>query len=691
MPKQTTVRFNPVARLQKILGNELISDPNLAVIELVKNSYDAGASQVVIKLRSADKELRDQVMVVTDNGTGMDRDLFEKAWMAPGYSDKAAEAGRQVPLPEGVVNEATVKAKSRTQTGEKGLGRLAVARLADKVRVETRPRQSDDWVVVEIDWSQFDRMDIPLTSVEIPLNLVREIDDTEFNTGTTLILSGLKVDWSARIPGRPAPGRSRIRLGRLKQDLAMLLLPLPGQKSAGFQVRIETDAPALQEFTGDVDPLNRELSGYSFRFVVTPALESFKVNRVLERTPGVAKIAGKPVRDTELVTHAYAEFGQDLSNAQPCGQFKGTFYYQPDLPRSAYGKAGVPGILLYRDGVRVEPYGLDGDDWLGATAWKAARQGHAPIQPHQLVGYVQITYEDNPHLLDMSNRLGMIDNSQFQTFLAIAKQEFRWFGALIYDEYVSNWPRADTRLQLRAEHAQEFTRLLLQELTHSIRQSTAGLGAEMTRLTVLADNDEVDTITRTTIRRIIGNSKAHITQIDDVVNRALDLERKELGTIDDVSLDSVVVHSIETLRLMGNSLGVSLKRKRAPNALIKGSRVALERALNVLGSNAIEAAAERGDAPEVVFELQQYKDSRSGENGWKILVIDNGPGIEPSILDKLLESTVSTKGRQGTGLSVAKELLMLFGSDLRLASTKPSGTTMEVIVPSRARLRGYKA
>ena len=686
MPTTRTVRFTPVARLQRILGSELIADPNVAVIELVKNSYDAGASEVLIRLQTVGREPHAQTMIISDNGTGMDTEIFEKSWMSPGYSEKAPESGRTAPLPSRLEDDSVARAKSRAQTGEKGLGRLAVARLAEQVRVQTRPRPEDDWIIVDIDWTEFDTMDVPLTSVTMPLNFSQESGNSPFPKGTTMVMSGLKVNWSSRVPGRLAPGRSRIRLGRLKQDLSMLLLPLPDQSSEGFRVRIEADDPDLESFTGEVEPLNRELDGYQFTFNVDTEPGLFKVDRVVKRTPAIAHKSTKSEYEKTSTERDYSYFGPDFAKAPLCGPFKGKIFYQPDLPRKAYGRAGVPGVLLYRDGIRVEPYGLDGDDWLEATAWKAARQGHAPIQPHQLVGYVQISYEENPELRDMSNRLGLIDNTEFQLFIAIARHEFKWFGDLIYDEYVSVWPQSDERVALRAEHSQQFTRLLVQDLTHSIRQSTSGLGAEITRLSTLASREDIDPGLRSTIRSVVTNSKAHVSRIDEIVNQTLDLEGRDLGTIQEVSLNSVIDDSIATFRPRGNNLGVNLVQKMTPIAAVSGNRQALERALDVLGHNAIEAASERKDGGSVTFELKPYR--RTGEAGWIVLVSDNGPGIDPAIRGKLLKAAVSTKGTQGTGLRRAREILLLFGADLKIGSTGPTGTTMEIVVPSRAKVRG---
>ena len=91
-----------------------------------------------------------------------------------------------------------------------------------------------------------------------------------------------------------------------------------------------------------------------------------------------------------------------------CGSFCGTMYYAP-LSGSARRLQDLhiqTGVFVYRDGVRVEPYGAPDDDWLGAQARKATRQGYAAIQPKQLYGFVAISKRTNPDLIDMSTAKG---------------------------------------------------------------------------------------------------------------------------------------------------------------------------------------------------------------------------------------------------------------------------------------------
>jgi len=81
--------FKPSARLQRYLGQELIADPNLAIIEFVKNAYDAGASLVLVNFELADSKTS---LTIADDGVGMDLESFQKNWMHPGYSGKSPDA-----------------------------------------------------------------------------------------------------------------------------------------------------------------------------------------------------------------------------------------------------------------------------------------------------------------------------------------------------------------------------------------------------------------------------------------------------------------------------------------------------------------------------------------------------------------------------------------------------------------------
>src|SRR5258708_5656190 len=126
--------LRPSARMQRYLGQDLIADPNLAVIEFVKNAYDAGARIVFVEFslrEGSPKRLR-----ISDNGTGMDEEAFCANWLRPGFSEKSPDyhgpslaASKNAP--------AFRLSTQREQAGEKGLGRLSAGRLGERMDIWT--------------------------------------------------------------------------------------------------------------------------------------------------------------------------------------------------------------------------------------------------------------------------------------------------------------------------------------------------------------------------------------------------------------------------------------------------------------------------------------------------------------------------------------------------------------------------
>ncbi len=131
--------FEPRARLLRMIGAELISDDVVAMTELVKNSHDADASQVNIVFQ--DVAEGDGVIVIEDDGDGMDLDALLGRWMQPAGSLKGRSGIRQTRL-------------GRRFLGEKGMGRFAVDKLAAKLQLISRKRGSKDEIVAHFNWDQ---------------------------------------------------------------------------------------------------------------------------------------------------------------------------------------------------------------------------------------------------------------------------------------------------------------------------------------------------------------------------------------------------------------------------------------------------------------------------------------------------------------------------------------------------------
>jgi len=140
-PKRTSQPLRPRARLLRAFGDELISSESVALTELVKNSYDADATGVLIRF-VAPLEVGAGRIEVIDNGHGMTLDTIQTTWMEPGTLNR-----KRNKRSEGL---------GRRVLGEKGIGRFAASRLADHLEVVTRRAASDNETHVEFDWTQFD-------------------------------------------------------------------------------------------------------------------------------------------------------------------------------------------------------------------------------------------------------------------------------------------------------------------------------------------------------------------------------------------------------------------------------------------------------------------------------------------------------------------------------------------------------
>ena len=129
------------ARILCTFGNELTSSETVAVMELVKNAYDADATRVLVRFQGP-LEIGQGRIEVMDNGHGMSLETIQTTWMEPAtlfrkHQQRSEQYGRRV-------------------LGEKGIGRFAASRLANTLEVVTRRAGEDREIQALFDWSQFD-------------------------------------------------------------------------------------------------------------------------------------------------------------------------------------------------------------------------------------------------------------------------------------------------------------------------------------------------------------------------------------------------------------------------------------------------------------------------------------------------------------------------------------------------------
>lgn len=649
--------FEPVARLQRFLGKELIADPNVAVIEFIKNSYDAEASEVYVdlKLTPASKTIHE--ITISDNGTGMDLESFRENWMKPGFSYKA---------------EARGDSGGRIPVGEKGLGRLSAGRLGDRLHIYTRTNQEAPWLHVFIDWNSFETMHTPLNQIPVDYDEVEEPKEPRIQSGTIICIENLSVDWSGKLPGRKAQGRSEYRLGRLREDISILLQPIP-QGQRDFSIHLFSDSTDLEQFDGWVSPNEPEFVDYQFDVTVTSDKGNYKIQRSITRSSEIAQMAGKPIFDSvEYSSHEKED--EALPVDLLCGPFSAVFYYSPPSIKRSRQLGITPGVFVYRDGVRVEPYGQQGNDWLGATAWKAARQGQAPIQPNNLSGYFVISRFQNQELKDMANRQGLVDNDAFQAFSAIAEHEFRWFADLIYEEYVEpSWESLQEKAQRSAQRTQAFGVAIIRALVHSIRAPTSALGTEMDTLHHLVNQFQVDPELKSQLESLEKRSVGHIETIEATIQRFLQFDQEQLtaeATFKDFLISDLIFEAVGLTRSLAETNGVEVEVAQIPRLKPTFNKEVLLIGVQELITNAIEASA--GANPRNGKVMIRAQGSQGKE--YEIIVSDNGPGIDPKDRTRIFIGSGDSKGRPSVGLMLLRETLTLFGATISLSRSSEAGS-----------------
>lgn len=167
--------FKPKAHILKLLGEELIKSPIMAIYELAKNSYDADSSYVNVSFSDI-QDLQNATVKIEDNGTGLTSEVIENVWLEPGTDHRKpidADGNR-------IINRSPIF--NRVPMGEKGVGRFAVHKLGNTIKLITRPAniikcldEKEEWkkyvldyeITLTIDWKTFSQSkyleDIPIS------------------------------------------------------------------------------------------------------------------------------------------------------------------------------------------------------------------------------------------------------------------------------------------------------------------------------------------------------------------------------------------------------------------------------------------------------------------------------------------------------------------------------------------------
>lgn len=659
------VPFRARARLIRLLGEELISSEAMALVELVKNAYDADAQSATVRLIDLSDPAR-TVIEVIDDGDGMSLDTVLHSWMEPAASHKRRLGPKRR------------TARGRLPLGEKGVGRFAADKLGAEMEMVTRERGSDEEVVLTVHWHTFDNEGY-LDDVESAW-IVREPQQFDGSHGTMIRIRRARAEWDSALVQRIRDGLTR--------------LVSPRSEARDFSINIE--CPEYASLSG---PLTNQLLDNA----------PYRLNGRIDDS-GVLFTDGTTVPVDLRQSDAPRFLVDGVWRLPLCGPFSislNVWDLDTGLHPSTTDRVtrtalrSFSGVSIYRDGFRVMPYGERGDDWLELNQ-RRVNNPTMRVSNNQIVGYVEITQDHNPDLRDRTSREGLLDTPAFFDLKALVLAAL---SSLEERRFAERHPRTVTGVEIQQDQSilrliedarsqaqnQIEVHMILQEIERVYRETDeqnrsryehvarlAGLGLAAERMTVeFARTLAAATVT---LRTIINESRVlpsatpllgHLVELQDqyeLLDQQLDLMRPLYDPSsrhpEDLDVRSVV-HDVATI--LGHPLRearITLRVTQDAPLIMHLNRGHLMQVLLSLFDNALYALSNAGSDSDRQLRIHVVS---TGADNPAMLIADNGPGVRADERHLIFAPFYAARnGGRGLGLHVVRDILASYNSAIEV-------------------------
>lgn len=523
--KLGSIPFTVAARVAMQLGRESISSSIIAIIELVKNAYDADAENVNIKFVNIESDFPS--MIIEDDGNGMTEKQLCDRWMLIGTQNK--------------LTAKKSKSKKRILIGEKGLGRLGLDRLCHKTIIQSFTKSGTSGIELEIDWTKYEGTNSRLEKIKHDyFSITKKINNEEgggfrrYIKGTRLALQGLKDCWEKE------------SLVDLKRELSLLISPFAGIND--FHINIESGV-GWKDVDGNVTA-TEILKGAEWHIEASiddAGQVAYKFSSSLYKK----SYTFKPTN--------WNLFIKDRADAPRCGPLSMVIYFYPrkdvELGKLKFAATQIKtfldsnqGIRIYRDNFRVSPYGQpNGEgDWLRLSYRRQASPGGVTqlgwrVGYNQVVGSVFINREVNSNLKDQTNREGIVESNGYYDLRAFAVkviEEFEYYRR-DFEQKRKKGKDFEKTITIVEQRAQESKRAL-NELKSAQKQVTK----------LIRDSKNKDDVSPATINSILSSAISE-------VNTTISNSQKAQKDFVDAALKKEE-HLIQEKNTLGNlaSLGI---------------------------------------------------------------------------------------------------------------------------------------
>lgn len=391
--------FSISPRILSHLGEDLIKNESIALLELVKNSYDACAKKCTINFISENKKLLK--IIIKDDGFGMNKETIEDVYLTIGTDFKFKKIEPNV--------------CGRIPLGEKGIGRLGIHKLGSKINLRSRALNSKE-IVLNIDWSKLneavkiDDFTIDLIENDTPEMFVNQ-------TGTEIIIEDLKTNWDRR------------ELREVYRNLNSLNSPF-SENNESFKIDVTSNENIFEGLPSSFEEIKNsalyfghcvmkgnKITSFNYEFKPWDTLNKIDNGRKkteLDISAQELIIVDKDDNEIDLEQSKIGTIEFDLVIFELDSQIFSFVNSEKKSTKDYLRENG--GIRVYRDGVRVYNYGEKDTDWLGIDLRRINRFG-GNVSNNIIIGSVKINRAESFGLREKSNREGFIEDEYYYKFV----------------------------------------------------------------------------------------------------------------------------------------------------------------------------------------------------------------------------------------------------------------------------------
>lgn len=712
--------FRAYARLISILGDQLISDKWVGVIELVKNSYDADAEDVKVRFSNFDSAKENWAIEIEDDGVGMTLDTIKNVWMKPATPNKlnVKKLGDK---------ELRLTDSGRAMQGDKGVGRFAIYKLGYQIELYTKTKSTNE-VKLKLDFSEYaddefresNHIDKFLDQIK---NRWFENDTPEQilndkNQGTKIVIKNIRDEWKKKDLDKLQRAFYRMTPPELPREYDPKLsfettVFWNGEKQKKNQKRFEDyleKAPFYFEGIisdgGELEYVykynNKSKSGVINFFNDLELIAHHQIWRIkFFREVFLEEIEEKKKFDIE---------NYQINHKPSFGPFYFYLYsFNLNDPSEGYTKEEKDFIkehtvFLFRDDVRVFPFGERGVDWLLLSKGRAEDRAGDYFSYNDLLGFVFITQNDNPQLRDAADREGLMNiDGAYDDFVAMLQASLKVMKDFVdIDKAKKDLKKRKAERNLYEKFKKAFNRLQRKILEYDdvdlLKKSTILFDAtnelvEKTREDLKITQELAGTgmavekathDTMSLLKKLKVNAEDFLKKIEsrefnkgDLVTFLSDIREdleflyQELQVLQplfrvarkvtkDVSVEKVANRVIRYFRSELNSYKIHVELEVTQDIVVKTNTGLILQVLLNLMDNAIywiKQYPEKGNSIKIFID---------GINN-RLIFADSGPGIDKEIVDIVFSEFYSKKEEgRGLGLYIVKELLHRINAEINV-------------------------